>query len=57
MARFDKNQSAIDMLNAIREEIGSRSLRRRSTNDDLGAVTISVGFAERRPGELAPFRD
>ena len=40
-------------LNAIREEIGSRSLRRRSTNDDLGAVTISVGFAERRPGETA----
>jgi diguanylate cyclase len=40
-------------LNAIREEIGSRSLRRRSTNDDLGAVTISIGFAERRPGETA----
>ena len=40
-------------LNAIREEIGSRSLRRRSTNDDLGAVTISVGFAERRIGETA----
>ncbi|AYG95870.1 GGDEF domain-containing protein [Brevundimonas naejangsanensis] len=40
-------------LNAIREEIGSRALRRRSTNDDLGAVTISVGFAQRRPGETA----
>ncbi|MET4684710.1 GGDEF domain-containing protein [Brevundimonas faecalis] len=40
-------------LNAIREEIASRSLRRRSTNDDLGAVTISVGFAERHVGETA----
>ena len=40
-------------LNAIREEIASRALRRRSTNDDLGAVTISVGFGLRRPGESA----
>jgi len=38
-------------LNTIREEIGSRALRRRSTNDELGAVTISAGLAERRPGE------
>lgn len=40
-------------LNAARQEIAGRSLRRRSTNDDLGAVTISAGFAERRPGETA----
>ncbi|MCO8029788.1 GGDEF domain-containing protein [Brevundimonas diminuta] len=40
-------------LNAIREEIASRALRRRSTNDDLGAVTISVGFGVRRAGESA----
>ncbi len=40
-------------LNAVREEISSRNLRRRSTNDDLGAVTISAGFAEREPGESA----
>lgn len=38
-------------LNAIREEIGSRALRRRSTNDELGAVTISAGLATRHPGE------
>ena len=38
-------------LNAIREEIGSRALRRRSTNDELGAVTISAGLATRRLGE------
>lgn len=38
-------------LNAMRTEIGSRALRRRSTNDELGAVTISAGFAQRRKGE------
>lgn len=38
-------------LNGIREEIGSRALRRRSTNDELGAVTISAGFAQRLPDE------
>ncbi len=38
-------------LNGIREEIGTRALRRRSTNDELGAVTISAGLAQRRPGE------
>lgn len=38
-------------LEGIRKEIASRALRRRSTNDDLGAVTISIGFAHRRGGE------
>lgn len=38
-------------LNAIRAEIGARSLRRRSTNDELGAVTVSAGLAQRRKGE------
>lgn len=40
-------------LEAIRKEIASRSLRRRSTDDELGAVTLSAGFAQRRPGEAA----
>jgi diguanylate cyclase len=40
-------------LESIRKEIGSRSLRRRSTNDELGAVTVSIGFAHRRGGESA----
>lgn len=38
-------------LNQIREEVGTRALRRRSTNDELGAVTISAGLAQRRSGE------
>ncbi len=38
-------------LNGIREEIGSRALKRRSTNEELGAITISAGLAQRREGE------
>jgi diguanylate cyclase len=38
-------------LNTMRQEVGTRALRRRSTNDELGAVTISAGVAQRRPGE------
>lgn len=38
-------------LNAVREEIASRQLRRRSTNDELGTITVSVGLAQRLPGE------
>ena len=41
------------VLNTIREEIGSRSLKRRSTNDDLGAVTVSIGLAQKRSDEPA----
>lgn len=43
--------SAERVLEQIRNEIGSRSLKRRSTNEDLGAVTISIGFAQMQPGE------
>ena len=40
-------------LESIRSEVASRALRRRSTNDNLGSVTISAGFAQRRRGETA----
>ena len=40
-------------LENVRTEIASRSLRRRSTNDELGAVTVSAGFAVRQRGETA----
>jgi len=40
-------------LEGILQEVGSRSLRRRSTNEELGAVTLSAGFAERLAGETA----
>jgi diguanylate cyclase len=44
---------ATAVLEEIREEVSSRMLKRRSTNDDLGAITVSAGLAELRPGESA----
>jgi diguanylate cyclase len=40
-------------LEEIRDEVASRMLKRRSTAEDLGTVTVSAGFAERRKGESA----
>jgi diguanylate cyclase len=40
-------------LEEIRHEVASRTLKRRSTNEDLGTVTISAGLAQRQVGEPA----
>ena len=42
---------ALQALEEAREEISSRILKRRSTNEDLGAITISGGIAERQAGD------
>ena len=39
------------VLHEVLQEIASRRLKRRSTSEELGAVTISAGFAQRRPAE------
>jgi diguanylate cyclase len=46
-------ESAIPLLDAMRVEIASRCLKRRSTNEELGAITVSVGVAQYHPGESA----
>jgi len=38
-------------LETIRTGVASRMLKRRSTNEELGAISISAGFARRRPRE------
>jgi diguanylate cyclase len=38
-------------LAKIREAVAARILRRRSTNEELGSLTVSAGFAERSAGE------
>jgi len=43
--------AALATLESMRIEVSSRTLKRRSTNDDLGAITVSTGLAQRRPGE------
>jgi len=40
-------------LENIREQVAGRMLKRRSTAEDLGRVSVSVGFAERWAGEKA----
>jgi diguanylate cyclase len=49
----EKADHVMRALDAVRVEIASRSLKRRSTNEDLGCVTISAGLAQRGPGENA----
>jgi diguanylate cyclase len=44
-------RSALQVLEAIRAEVSTRVLKRRSTNEDLGAVTLSAGLAQMKPGE------
>ena len=44
-------RDVVQTLEDIREEVSSRTLKRRSTNEDLGTVTVSAGIAERRAGE------
>jgi diguanylate cyclase len=47
-----ENSVEVDgILREICQEIASRRLKRRSTNEELGTVTISAGFAQRRPTE------
>jgi diguanylate cyclase len=41
------------LLEEVRQEIAGRMLKRRSTNEDLGAVTISIGVAQRYRNEPA----
>jgi diguanylate cyclase len=45
------SRTAMAVLEEIRIEVSSRALKRRSTNEDLGAITVSAGFAERLAGE------
>jgi len=47
----ENGRTALSVLEEIREEISSRVLKRRSTNEDLGAITVSAGYAERVSGE------
>lgn len=35
----------------IRRKISERKMQKRSTNEDLGAITVSIGVAEFKPGE------
>jgi diguanylate cyclase len=44
-------KDALGTLEEIRNEVSSRTLKRRSTNEDLGAITVSAGIADYIHGE------
>ena len=44
-------RAGLAALEQVRQSVCSRVLKRRSTDEDLGAVTVSVGLAERARGE------
>ena len=44
-------KDVLETLEEIRIEVSSRTLKRRSTNEDLGAITVSAGIADYLPGE------
>jgi diguanylate cyclase len=43
--------SARTIAEAIRAAIESKKLQRKSTNEELGRITVSMGVAQYRPGE------
>ncbi len=48
----DESAAVVEqVVEAIREEISTRMLKRRSTNEDLGMITVSVGLAQRTAKE------
>ncbi len=47
----EHSREVLKVMDALRDEVASRSLRKRSTNEELGRVTISGGLAQRLRGE------
>ena len=47
----ERAKDVLHTLEEIREEVSSRALKRRSTNEDLGTITVSAGVAEYKQGE------
>jgi len=44
-------QAAMQIAQSLRAAIENKRLRRRSTNEDLGQVTVSIGVARLQPGD------
>lgn len=45
---------ASEIAESLRAAIQAKRLRRRSTNEDLGQVTVSLGIARLQPGDTLP---
>jgi diguanylate cyclase len=47
----ERSPDVAKVLERIRKEVSSRALKRRSTGEDLGAITLSAGLADFRTAE------
>ncbi len=47
----ERAEDVFSVVEEIRLEVSSRTLKRRSTNEDLGAITVSAGLAEFKRGD------
>ena len=47
----ERAAEVLQVLEEIRIEVSSRTLKRRSTNEDLGTITVSAGLADFKRGE------
>jgi diguanylate cyclase len=47
----ERSHDAAKVLERIRKEVSSRALKRRSTGEDLGAITLCAGLADFRMAE------
>ena len=47
----ERSHDVLKTLERIRKEVSSRALKRRSTGEDLGAITLSAGLADFRMAE------
>jgi diguanylate cyclase len=46
-------RAAAQLAEALRAAIQTKRLRRRSTNEDLGQVTVSIGIARLQSGDTS----
>lgn len=51
IAPMTDRKTAIVIAEKIRQAVESKRLVRRASNEDLGRITLSLGVAQRRPGE------
>jgi diguanylate cyclase len=49
----ETGETVVPVLQHMLHEIASRVLRRRSTNEELGMVSVSAGLAQLHPGETS----
>jgi diguanylate cyclase len=45
-------QTCLQLAERIRTSVAERRIRRRATGEEISSITVSIGVAELRPGEV-----